>query len=147
MFRLSNASLTRLRTVDPRLQRVMELAIELTSVDFMITQGLRTLDEQARLYGKGRTRVMMAAKGLPMEYAKPGEAKVTWTMNSNHMSGRAVDVAAWVNGKIDWDNLDNYHEIAKAVKAAAATLNIPVDWGGDWKTTKDLPHFELRRED
>lgn len=142
MFRFSKVSLNRLETVDERMQRIMLLAIELSPVDFMITQGRRTFDEQARLYGKGRTRAQLAAKGLPMEYAQPGERKVTWTMNSNHMTGRAVDVAAWVDGAISWDER-HYPAIATAVKAAARTLGINIVWGGDWTTTKDYPHFEL----
>lgn len=142
MFRLSKLSLSRLDTVDPRLQRIIKCAIEISEVDFMVTQGLRTFDEQARLYGKGRTRAQMAAKQLPMEYAKPNERKVTWTMNSNHMTGRAVDLGAWVDGGLSWDER-YYPPIATAVKAAACAQGVRIVWGGDWSTTKDLPHFEI----
>lgn len=147
-FVLGKASLERLATVDPQLQRVMKRAIQLTEVDFTITQGNRTPDEQARLFGKGRTAAQMAAKGLPQSYARPTEAKVTWTMNSNHIGGRAVDVAPFVGGKITWDDngkLGLWPKIARAVKQAANELGVAIVWGGDWQGTPDRPHFELSK--
>lgn len=149
MFRLSKLSLSRLETVDERLQSIVKCAIGITEVDFMVVQGLRTFDEQARLYGKGRTRAQMAARQLPMEYARPNDRKVTWTMNSNHMSGRAVDLGAWVNGRLympdrptDAD-IELYRQISTAMKAAACAQNVRITWGGDWTTTKDYPHYEI----
>lgn len=144
-FRLSTRSLNTLATVDERMQRVVKRAIELTTVDFMVIQGRRTWDEQAKLYGKGRTVAQMVAKGLPMNYADPGVPKVTWTMNSNHLSGRAVDLVAWVDGKISWDTTKGYYQvIAHAMKAAARIEGVNIIWGGDWVTTKDYPHFEIQ---
>lgn len=143
-FRLSQRSKKTLVTVHPSLQKVVNRAIALTRVDFMVGQGLRTRDEQARLYGQGRNSAQMKAAGLPVHYAKPGMPQVTWTMNSNHMSGRAVDLWAWVNGAISWDtNKGYYEEIARAMKEAAMIECVPIEWGGDWKTKKDYPHFEL----
>jgi peptidoglycan L-alanyl-D-glutamate endopeptidase CwlK len=69
-------------------------------------------------------------------------------MNSNHIGGRAVDLAPYVNGKIEWDNsgkLGLYPKIAKAMKQAAKELGVPIEWGGDWTSFKDRPHFELKR--
>ncbi len=146
-FRFSKRSLDTLATVDPKLQRVVRRALEVSDIDFMVGQGLRTRDEQARLYGKGRTGAQMRAMGLPIHYARPNEPKVTWTMNSNHMTGRAADLWAWVNGGISWDtNRGYYDRIAVAMKRAAMELCVPIEWGGDWKTTKDYPHFELVRK-
>lgn len=145
-FKLSNASLSRLATVDPRLVAVAKRAIELSTVDFVVTQGNRTVDEQKKLYGKGRTAAECVAKGVPAVYARPGEAKVTWTLNSNHIGGRAIDVAPYVNGKIEWDEngrLGLWPKISRAFKSAAAELAIEIEWGGDWTKTVDRPHFEL----
>lgn len=145
-FRLSTRSLNTLSTVHPDMQRVVKRAITLTEVDFMVVQGRRTYDEQARLYGKGRTAAQMRAMGLPAAYAQPNVPKVTWTMNSNHMSGRAVDLAAWVNGGISWDTNRGYYEaISVAMKKAAMIECVLIEWGGDWRSTKDLPHYELPR--
>lgn len=145
-FALGKNSLTRLATVDPRMQAVVKRAIQLTPVDFTVTQGNRTRDEQARLYGKGRTASQMVVKGLPTAYAKPNEAKVTWTMDSNHIGGRAVDLAPYVNGAINWDEngrLAYWPALAKAMYAAAKELGVRIKWGGEWKDTPDRPHFEL----
>lgn len=145
-FILGKNSLNRLATVDPRLQAVVKRAIQITCVDFAVVQGNRTRDEQARLYGKGRTAAQMSAKGLPASYAKPSEAKVTWTMNSNHIGGRAVDLAPYVDGAINWDDSGRrgfWPKIAAAMRQAAAEQGVKIKWGGDWKGTPDRPHFEL----
>lgn len=147
-FKFSKASLNRLATVHDDLQRVAHRALQLSEVDFVVTQGRRTLDEQKRLYGKGRTAAQCLAKGVPSSYARPNEKKVTWTLNSNHLSGNAIDVAPYVNGGIEYDNngkLGLWPKIAKAFKDAARELDVSIEWGGDWKGTVDRPHFELVR--
>ncbi|UIS73816.1 endolysin [Pseudoxanthomonas phage PW916] len=147
-FRFSKASLARLATVDPKLQAVATRALEISCVDFVVVQGNRTLDEQKRLYGKGRTAAQCKAKGVPVSYAKPNEAKVTWTLNSNHIGGRAIDVAPYVDGGIQWDDSGKrglWPKIAAAFKQAASELGVKITWGGDWKGTVDRPHFELSR--
>lgn len=147
-FRFSQNSLNRLATVHPDLQRVAKRALELSPIDFVVVQGNRTKDEQARLYGKGRTAAQCAAKGVPASYSRPNEAKVTWTLNSNHIGGRAIDVAPYVNGGVNWDDsgkMGLWPKLATAFKQAAKELNVAIVWGGDWTTTKDRPHFELTR--
>lgn len=130
-FQLSAKSQERLAGVHPDLRRVVERAIELTTVDFIVTQGNRTPAEQAALYAQGRT--------------KPGP-KVTWTLNSRHVGGFAVDLAPWRDGGIDWDDNGKrglWPRIAEAMLAAAAELKVPITWGGKWSKTPDRPHFEL----
>lgn len=151
-FRFSSRSINTLATVVPEMQRLARRALELTSVDFTVIQGRRTLDEQARLYGKGRSATEMAARGLPREYARPHEAKVTWTMNSNHMSGRAIDFAPWLPGRglvlpsrPTAADIELFRQIANAFKRAAMEECVVIEWGGDWHTTKDYPHIELVR--
>ena len=147
-YKFSQASLNRLATVHPDMQKVAKRAIELSPIDFSITQGRRTLDEQKRLYGKGRTAAQCRAAGVPIDYALPMEKKVTWTLQSNHLSGNAIDVAPFVNGKLEYDDngkLGLWPKIAKAFKDAARELGVSIEWGGDWKKTTDRPHFELVR--
>lgn len=127
-FVLSKNSLKRLEGVHPDLVAVVKRAITITQVDFVVTSGVRTQQEQADLYAQGRT--------------KPGPI-VTWTLNSRHIGGFAVDLAAYVGGKISWDT-KHYVPIAWAMKRAAIDLTVPIEWGGDWKR-KDMPHFELDR--
>lgn len=130
-FALSARSRAKLAGVHPDLVRVVERAIELTTVDFVVVQGARTQAEQDALYAQGRT--------------KPGK-KVTWTRNSRHVGGFAVDVAPWIGGGIEWDDdgrIGAWPRIIEAMKSAAAELRIPIKCGADWQKTPDRPHVEL----
>ena len=122
-FRLSSRSRARLVGVHPALIAVVEAAIARSPVDFMITEGLRTAERQAVLVKAGASR----------------------TTRSRHLTGHAVDVAALVEGQVRWD-WPLYGLIADAFKAAALDLKTPLIWGGDWKTLRDGPHFELGRK-
>lgn len=121
-FRLSSRSRARLTGVHPALVAVVERAIAKSPVDFMITEGLRSSDRQAALVAAGASR----------------------TQRSRHLTGHAVDVAALVDGQVRWD-WPLYGRITAAFKAAATELETPIVWGGDWKTLRDGPHFELDR--
>lgn len=122
-FRLSVRSRDRLKGVHPDLVAVVERAIQLTGVDFMVTEGLRTPTRQAELVRAGASR----------------------TQNSRHLTGHAVDVAALVAGQVRWD-WPLYPRIAEAFRQAARELNTPITWGGDWPKLRDGPHFELDRK-
>jgi len=121
-FRLSQRSRARLQGVHPDLIAVVEEAIRLTEVDFMVTEGLRDPTRQAALVKAGASRVL----------------------NSRHLTGHAVDVAAVLDGEVRWD-WPLYGRIATAFKAAARRLGTPLTWGGDWARLRDGPHFELDR--
>ena len=108
--------------VHPDLVRVARRALELTTVDFTVIEGLRTLDRQRQLFDAGAST----------------------TLNSRHLTGHAIDVAPYIGGVIRWD-WPPFHQIAKAFKAAASELDVAVIWGGDWRTFKDGPHWELDR--
>lgn len=153
MYSLSQRSRSVLATVKEPLRRVVEHAIRTTCVDFGVVQGGRTLDQQKRLYGKGRTAAQCVAAGVPAAYAQPREQKVTWTLRSNHLVdgtglGSAVDLAPYVDGKLEWDDngkLGLWPRIALAMKEAASIEGVSIRWGGDWEGTPDRPHFELAR--
>ncbi|MBL8286166.1 MAG: M15 family metallopeptidase [Acinetobacter johnsonii] len=119
-FKLGTKSLSTLKGVHPDLVKVVKRAIELTECDFTITEGLRTKERQAQLL----------------------KEKKTTTSNSRHLTGHAVDLAAWVDGTVSW-NWDHYYKIAEAVKQAAKELNISIEWGGEWKSFPDAPHWQL----
>lgn len=118
-YKLGKRSLGRLEGVHPDLVRVVERAIEITGVDFTVLEGLRTKARQEKLFAAGASR----------------------TMRSRHLTGHAVDLGAWVDGKVDW-SWPPYHEIARAMKRAAKELGVKITWGGDWRF-KDGPHYEL----
>lgn len=140
---LSKTSLNRLQGVNPNLVKVVKRAIQITKQDFTVIQGLRSVEEAYTNYGKGRTAAQLKTKGVPVKYARPKEAKVTWLNNplgSKHISGKAVDLCPY---PIDWDDLDKFRLIADAMLKAAKELGVHVSWGGTWKTAKDYPHFEI----
>lgn len=120
MFKLSKSSLDKLKGVDEELVAVVKRAIELTEVDFGITEGVRNIERQRQLVNDGKSQ----------------------TMKSKHLIGRAVDVVAYVDGKVSW-NKEHYYTIAEAFKQAAEELNVAIRWGGDFKSFFDGPHFEL----
>ena len=120
---LGQRSLSRLEGVHPDLVRVVKKAAAMSDLDFTVLEGLRTLDRQRKLLAEGATK----------------------TLNSRHITGHAVDLAPLIDGKVSWD-WPLYHRLAKIVKAAAADESVPITWGGDWRTFKDGPHWELPRK-
>ena len=140
-FRLSSRSLARLDGVHPDLIKIVKRAIQITDVDFGITEGLRTKERQKELVAKGASQ----------------------TMNSRHLTGHAVDLwpldpvtgkalpsdAAFPRGSAEakaasarlWSDL---RKIAAVVKAVARDRGVLIEWGGDWGW--DAPHFQLPRK-
>ena len=118
-FKLSRRSLSRLEGVHPDLVAVVKRAIEITPIDFVVLEGLRTPEKQAELYRSGASK----------------------TLNSRHLTGHAVDLGVWHDGTVSW-HWPHYDVLAEAVKDAARGLGIPVQWGGDWRW-RDGPHWEL----
>lgn len=117
---LGQRSLSRLEGVHPDLVRVVKKAAAMSSLDFTVLEGLRTAARQKQLMDLGATK----------------------TMNSRHLTGHAVDLAPMVGGTVRWD-WPLYHQLAVIVKDAAKAEKVPLTWGGDWKTFKDGPHWEL----
>lgn len=107
--------------VHPSLQILMKAALEESPYDFAITEGVRSLETQKVLFESGKSR----------------------TMNSKHLKGHAVDIAVLVDGKVTWD-FAYYKAVADHVKKVSAELNMPITWGGDWKSFLDGPHFEMK---
>lgn len=117
-FKLSERSLNNLEGVKFELQEVVKRAIEITKVDFGVTEGLRTRARQAELVAKGASQ----------------------SMQSKHLTGDAVDVVAYIGSNVQWE-LSLYDDIANAFKAAAEEFDIPVRWGGAW-TVPDITKYE-----
>jgi len=123
MYKLSQRSLDRLDGVKPELVDVVKRAIELTTIDFGVVQGLRTEEEQKALVEKGASK----------------------TMKSKHLTGDAVDLMAYIGGRGCWE-LNVYDEIADAMKAAAIELGVSIRWGAAW-TVSDLREWEGTAEE
>lgn len=128
----------RMRGVDPRLVEVVRDAALRCPRKFIVVEGLRTVERQRQLYAQGRNG--------------DTRPKVTWTLASKHIDGKAVDLAP-INpdGSIDWSDLKAFDAIAKAMFAASTHLEYPIRWGADWdadgnpreRGETDSPHFEL----
>lgn len=144
-FHLSQASLAKLEGVDLDLAQVVKRAIELTTMDFKVVQGLRSKEEAYANWGKGRTVEQLIKAGVPRPslYARPTEAKVTWLakpLGSKHIIGKAVDL---LPAPYDWKEHAPFVAVNVAMQAAARELGLKVVWGGSWKSSPDLPHFEV----
>ena len=120
MFSFSKASLDKMNGVNPKLVNLMKEAIKNSPYDFGITEGIRTLKRQKELVAQGKSK----------------------TLKSYHLTGKAVDIAVWINGKVTWD-FKYYKEVANHIKEVAKKLGYVITWGGDWKTFKDGPHFQI----
>lgn len=127
-FNLGPKSRLKLNGVHKDLVAVVEKAITISSKDFMVIEGLRSIERQKQLYAAGKSK----------------------TLNSRHITGHAVDLAPWpTNGDFDSDGIlniadwDEYYPIADAMKEAAQDLGVSLEWGGDWKGFPDGPHFQL----
>ena len=113
-FRLSQRSMDRLEGVHPAMTGVVERAIQITDVDFGVTQGIRTLDEQKANVAAGRSQ----------------------TMKSKHLLqddgfSHAVDVVAYVGPNVSWE-LNLYDNICDAFKQAAVEVGCAIKWGAAW---------------
>ncbi len=128
-MKLSPRDEAHLKRVHPDLARVIRRAAAIwphKGQVFFITCSLRTMEEQRKLLAAGATR----------------------TLRSRHLPGKtnklshAIDLALKLNGKVRWD-WPLFAQMAKTVKAAAKTEKVSIEWGGDWKTFRDGPHFQL----
>jgi len=122
-MKLPSSSLAKLWGVHPDLVRVVNrCAGDWKDADtgFIVTCGVRTLEEQKILKAKGASK----------------------TLRSRHLTGHAVDLACTIKGQVRWD-WPLYDSLAKRMKAAAKAENVLLEWGGDWVSFKDGPHFQL----
>lgn len=122
-FILGTRSLNELKGVNDALVHVVRRAIEITPIDFAVTDGLRTLEEQKQYVASGASQ----------------------TLESRHLSGHAVDLAPFVGNKVRWE-LDLLCKVAEAMRAAANECKVPLRWGGDWDvllTEQSTPTDEL----
>jgi len=127
-FKLSNRSLGKLEGVHPDMVATVKRAIELTKVDFGITCGLRTVEEQKRLVATGRSQ----------------------TMNSKHIPqsdeySHAVDCLAYVDGDVCWE-INVYDDICDAMAAAAKEVGASIKWGAAW-SEGDIRAYKGTAED
>lgn len=116
-FALSARDEKRMEGLHPDLVRVVRRLATFTTVPFFVIEGVRTVKKQA-------------------ENVKNG---VSWTMDSDHLGGWAIDIAP-IKDSWAWPQ---YHVLAPQMKRAAKMEGVKLDWGGDWFRRKDGPHWAL----
>jgi len=119
-YSFGSRSLGRLEGIHPDLRKVMDRAIATTDIDFTVLEGMRTMSRQRKLVASGASR----------------------TLRSRHLTGHAIDIAPLVDGKVSWD-WPIYHRLAPTIKKAAQDVGVKIEWGGDWRSFKDGPHWQL----
>lgn len=125
MPRFSRKSLRELETCDPMLQYLFKEVVK--HFDCSVIEGKRSLEDQQELLNEGATK----------------------TLDSAHLTGRAVDVYPY---PVDFEDRDRWHYFGGYVLGTAKQFGIDVIWGGDWdndtktkdNTFDDLMHFELK---
>lgn len=122
---LSARSLQRLEGAHSDLAAVIKAAAARSSIDFTVTEVLRTEARQRELVAKGASK----------------------TLKSRHLPGkdgksRAVDIAPLIGGQVSWA-WPSFYPLAAIIKAAAADIGVPIEWGGDWVKFRDGPHWQL----
>lgn len=112
-FKFSKRSEDNLKGVNSDLEKVIRRTLEISPVDFIVIEGLRTKERQKELVSTGKSQ----------------------TMNSRHLTGNAVDIIP-VNTK--WQ-IDEFKPLLKAVKQAADELGVKLRFGINWKNDPSLP--------
>ena len=133
MYKFSRTSEKRLMYLHQNLQKFFMELLKISPYDFSISQGTRTAEEQNKLYQQGRTtpeKIVTNCDG--------------YKVKSNHQVradgfGYAGDIAILIDEKVTWEE-KYYKEVARVGRVLMQKYN--VEWGGDWKNFKDLPHFE-----
>ena len=141
MYRFSKTSKARLATCHEDLQKIMNLAIQITDVDFGIAEGHRTLSRQKMLFDQDKTQI----------------DGITRKGKHNYTPSLAVDIYPWVGGQAKWDN-EHLSYLSGVIHACAEILldagetSHRIRWGGNWdmdgvilldQSFDDRPHFEL----
>lgn len=117
--RFSRRSYAALDMVEPPLVAVASLALVTADYDFVVIEGARSKTRQAELVASGDS----------------------WTMQSKHLHGRAIDIGVLLDGDITWLP-PPYIRVASAFLRAGEQLGVPLTWGGEWQV-RDYGHFEL----
>ncbi len=133
MANFGNNSAAHLNTVDPRLQKICQEVIEY--YDFSVVCGHRNEQTQNAYHD-----------------ARPQKSMVRWPDSChNEFPSKAIDVAPWINGGIDWEDSLSFAKLAGLLDSAAHRHGFSLRWGGDWdrdggsrdQSFMDIGHVEI----
>lgn len=127
MFKFSKKSLEKINNpkVHPKIKQLLLEAIKTSPIDFTVIETVRTIEQQKIYVAKGTSKTMKS-RHIP----------------STNKSGlcEAVDIAPY---PINWKDINRFIKLSQHIKLTAKQLGISIEYGGDWKTFKDYPHYEL----
>ncbi len=131
MNRLGNRSNKNIKNIDPRLAVIIGAVLAEGNVDFTVTYGFRTKQEQQSLYAQGRT--------------KPGNIVTNCDgvkKKSYHQTGKAIDFIPYpFNG--DWNDVAPFKKVGDELVRVGKALGYNCSYGGNWTSFKDWPHFQI----
>lgn len=127
MYKFSAKSLSKLNNskVHPKIKVLMNEAIKTSPIDFTIIETVRTTEQQKINVAKGVSKTMKS-RHIPL-------------VNKSGLC-EAIDIAPY---PIDWNNIKRFVQLSEHIKKVAKQLNIKIEYGGDWKSFKDYPHYQL----
>ena len=133
----SNRDITSLQPVAQQAANLFLAECKRYGIDIFVTEYHRSKERQMYLFCQGRTVAQCVSAGVPVDfarkYARTGN-QVTWTLNSNHISGYAWDIAVNPPRKL--------YDESVISKAGVIAKTLGIEWGGDWKVV-DTPHFQV----
>ena len=139
MYKFSKRSKGNLATADEKLQLLFNEVIK--EIDCTIICGHRTPEEQFELFKNGRERVDGWWTVTDKSKVVTNLDGTTKKSRHNYYPSKAVDVVPY---PLDWNDIDSFKLLASVVKRKALELGIDVEWGGDWKSFKDYPHWQIK---
>ena len=123
MNKISSRSIKNIQGIDPRLSLIVGMVLARGKVDLTITCGSRSLEDQQKAFKDGFSNLDGINK------------------KSKHQTGKAIDFIPYpFNG---WDDIKSFKKVGEELKLCADYLGIKNSYGGDWKSFKDYPHFQL----
>ncbi len=124
MALLGERSLKNIKDIDPRLTLIIGYVLSEGKVDFTVTEGLRSAERQKKLFDEGKSQ-------------RDGYIK-----KSYHQSGRAFDFIPYPFHS--WNDIEAFKKVGEELKKAASKFGFECQYGGDWKSFKDYPHFQIK---
>jgi peptidoglycan L-alanyl-D-glutamate endopeptidase CwlK len=121
MAKFSKFSKNNLKGADPRLQKLFNEVIK--GYDCRVICSVRGKEEQNRLVKEGKSQLIFPKS------------------KHNKTPSLAVDVIPY---PVDWNDIDRFIHFGGYVQGVADTLGIKITWGGNWKSFKDYPHYQLK---
>lgn len=135
-FKWGRRSKRRLRNAYVDLAFVLTEALkdEDNDVDITIVQTSRSWKQHLKNLASKKSRTKRS-KHIPVIVTTPPKYSILpwYQYDPSKRVSRAVDIAVYKNGKIDYDDIDAYCRFAEMVAKHAVRLNLNIRWGGSWK--------------